>query len=344
MNTQKITRIPEKVEVNVDIFGIIIGADRTLLNVNIGNGYKIEEVFLDDCKYKKEIINGNGYVCEEYFFSQIKNEMAEKEKISFICITKSDKFICPFPSIYELTDITDKPFFYEDMKIYQDREYKIINDFIWKMMLFKEGDIGIKGIFFSCKSQLLIEERPYVSNIFIRDANTLCSNVYSINQSEIEAVNGFLRNYNHSFELLKDVIANFTYSYKLLSDEESLKKLVTVNEILFLGKNQAGKKEVLSKRMAVFLGADDEEIYEIYNQIKRIYKYRSDSIHEGISSNITKLELIYLKEYTRKAIKKYLNIVETEIAANPSNNFLTIKNQIILSLKEKVKLVHFFNT
>lgn len=337
MEEKRVIQIPENIEINVDVFAILLGVDKTLLDVNIGDGYRIEEVFLDECKFKDKIVMGDKSISDKYFLSQIKDVNEGKEKISFICITKRDKLQYPCPRLDKSFYISDKnPLFDDEMLIYKDNKYRVIFDFISKSMLFKEGDIGIYEVFFNFQYQFLFMNNNFSKTVLISDANIICRNIYTLNKSEQETFIKFLTNHNQAFQLLNKTIDSFTYSYKLLYDAKAFEQITTTLEILFLKKGESMKKENLSKRVAVFLGTDNTEVLKLYKDVKAFYKYRSESTHEGIDVKITKKALLSLKEYTRRSIKRYFDIIEEELLTNPSCDFSSIKIKIILQLQSHV--------
>ena len=228
MDRKGFTKIPVNIEINVDIFAILLGVDRTILNVNIEDGFKIEEIFLDECRYKDKVVMGDNSISNKYVSSQIKNENEDegKDRISFICITKKDILQYPHPSLDKPFYMDDKnPLFNEKMKIYIDDKYKVIYDFISKTMLFKEGDIGIYEVFFNYKYRFLNMNNDYSRNMIIPDVNILCENTYTLNKSELEKLNVFLTKHNQAFQLLNSIIDNFTYSYKLLYNTKAFEQI-----------------------------------------------------------------------------------------------------------------------
>jgi len=172
--------------------------------------------------------------------------------------------------------------------------------------------------------------------VLIQDANILCENTYTVNENEIQVLNEFLVNHNEAFEILHKVIDSFTYSYKLSYDAKAFEQIITTLEILFLNKGESMKTENLSKRVAVFLEDDDVKILELYKEIRSFYKYRSKSTHEGIDLKITRNALVSLKEYTRRSIKKFIDVIEEDLLINSLCNFHSIKINIILQLKQDI--------
>ncbi len=135
---------------------------------------------------------------------------------------------------------------------------------------------------------------------------------------------------------MKDIIDQYTYTFKLYNDGKIIENLITVLEMLFLNKNDSKyKKESLSKRVSVFLGNDDAETKNIYLKVKEFYKIRSDSTHEGKISNI-ELETNDTKELVRKTLLKYLMEVENSCNNNEFSSFKQYKNKKISNLKKTV--------
>ena len=73
------------------------------------------------------------------------------------------------------------------------------------------------------------------------------------------------------------------------------------------------------------------------NAIKiNIYRDRSDAIHEGITQNITRSALDELRNLIRRVSKKYMYVIEQEIANEPNKTFEEIKDSLIANLKNIV--------
>ena len=76
--------------------------------------------------------------------------------------------------------------------------------------------------------------------------------------------------------------------------------------MIFL-KGEQGKKEVLSKRSAVYLYDDKEQVLSHYEKIKRIYKKRSDFVHDGKYQDIARDDIVFLRQCLRTTILKLLD-------------------------------------
>ena len=335
-NDIKLIPIEDNVDIEINIFAIILGGTNPFLNIEIGNGYRIEQIALDNCKFKNKLIMGDGNLNFQYLTSEILSPDCLVEDKKFISIVKHDILKCSFPFKNNVTYLSTCPFFYNEAETYKEQQFQYLNDFISRLMLFKEGDIGLYEIFFSFTTTLPFSNN-YESTVLINDANTICLDKFNLDNSEIMNLNSFLQNHVLSFGLVKNIVDNFSYSYKLLYGAKAFELLVTVLEQLFLSKNQKCKKEVLSKRIAVFLGTDGFTIKNIYDEINEFYKYRSESTHEGEDSNITKQKLLKLREYARLSINKYLDLIDNNPKVNKNTTFKSIKDKLIEKLRSDVE-------
>ena len=106
-----------------------------------------------------------------------------------------------------------------------------------------------------------------------------------------------------------------------------------------LAKGERGKKEALSKRVAVLLESDTQRIQDLYNKMKDFYRYRSESLHEGNGQNITVSELKDLEEIVRRVLVKYLGFCKVAIQTAPTVTWDIIKRDKISDLKNSVSTV-----
>ncbi len=91
---------------------------------------------------------------------------------------------------------------------------------------------------------------------------------------------------------------------------------------------------MLSKRMAVFLGSSDAEMKSIYDDVKNHYHDRSEAVHEGSVTQITRTSVDELRNLVREATKKYISVIEQVLATDPTKTFDEIKNGTNYLLKE----------
>ena len=83
---------------------------------------------------------------------------------------------------------------------------------------------------------------------------------------------------------------------------------------------------MLAKRSAVYLYDDEKQVLSHYENIKRIYKKRSDFVHDGKYQDIVTDDIIFLRQCLRTIILKLLD---------DSRN----KSERIKALKQKVQKI-----
>lgn len=207
------------------------------------------------------------------------------------------------------------------------------------LRVFKEGNIGLREVFiehrFSALDGLLNNICRQTNNLLI---NILDNTTYTLSPEEIISCNQFLREYSgQEYQLLKSCIKEFVNGLKQIDIPTGFEQYTTALEMILLDKNQRGKKEPLSKRVAVLLESDPFRVRALYDTMNNFYRYRSDSLHEGDGKNISAIELKEMEEIVRKALLKYLEFCKTALRNNPNVTWDEIKNNKINELKEKVR-------
>lgn len=87
-----------------------------------------------------------------------------------------------------------------------------------------------------------------------------------------------------------------------IDEPTGFEQYITALEMALLPVNQPGKKQMLSNRAAVLLGNSDMEIKDIHDKMSGFYRLRSESLHEGDGSSISKQELINMENDVRLVI------------------------------------------
>ncbi len=325
------------VDVQIEIGGIILYCDESLKDVELGNGYNIEKCCIDDLSYRERIINSNGSLSINYMGSRL----CENDKIYFMCLQKIDTYKIQPPQIKPGVTITDKDTMCTDqLVVYKDLELTHLRKQFSLLRLFKTGNIGYKEIFFTNKFTIMG---------FIKNTNNLISDniecniidteKYVLSTTEVQACNCFLQNYSgKEYDLLKDCIDEFIGGLEEIDIATSFEQYTTTLEMILLAKDQQQKKQVLSKRVAVLLGSSPSEIGALYDKMKKFYRYRSESLHEGKGEKITKSDLKDLEEITRSVICKYLEFCKQQLQTNSNTTWKDIKTIKISDLKCDVKL------
>lgn len=325
-------------KVNLTIDGIILHCDSSIANIDIGNGYEIEKKYFCDLPYKNKITDGQGKLTINYLGSQLKDEKG----IYFMCLHKDDIFEIQLPEIKKGVNLTDNDLMCgQQLSEYKQKEMLYLHKIFSLLHLFKKGNIGFVQLFFVYKFTLF----GFITQNVTRVDHSISKNViedtlFTLSTSEIAKCNAFLSNVStQEFNLIKDNIDEFILGLEQSDVPTGFEKYTTALEMTLLAKGEHGKKEALSKRVAVLLESDTQKIQDLYNKMKYFYKYRSESLHEGNGQNITKLELKELEEITRRVLVKYLKFCKTAISRNSTVTWDTIKRIKISDLKNSVSTV-----
>lgn len=322
-------------KVNVTIDGIILHCDNSVSNIEIGNGYNIEKKYLSDLSYKNKIVDGEGKLIINYLNSQMEDENG----VYFMCLHKNDCYEIQLPEIKNGIAFTDNALMCEQqLSEYKQNEMNYLYKVFSLLHLFKKGNIEFVQIFFVHKftilgfiNQTMKQTDSSISKNFIQ--NTL----FSLSDSEILECNAFLSRVSiEEFNLIKDNIDEFIWGLEQSDIPTGFEQYTTALEMTLLAKGERGKKEALSKRVAVLLESDRQKAQNLYNKMKNFYRYRSESLHEGNGQNITLLELKDLEEIVRRVLVKYLEFCKTAILTDSTVTWDIIKRNKIFDLKKSV--------
>lgn len=320
-------------DVNVSINGAILYCDETVLNLKLGRGYNIVKTYIDDLPFKNKITDGSGHLTFIYFGSVRSDENGKY----LICLKKDDVYQIENP-LHKSGVYTDRDERCENqVEAYNQKENEYLHKMFSLLHLFKEGNIGFRQIFLEHNFFLGI-----INNKFNYTSENITKNigderVFFLSPEEVTPCNQFLVDYSgQEYILLKECIDKFVWGLEQVDIATGFEQYTTALEMILLGHNQRGKKEVLSKRVAVMLETIPTNIENMYKKLKNFYRYRSESLHEGNGQNISDVELIEMEAIVRRVLIKCLERCKAELTANDSVTWKDIKNRLIDDLKNKV--------
>ena len=305
---------------NLEVCAVLFGAEESILNIKLDNGFSF-------CR--KSLIPHKDHL----------NEIFERDAISLRRDYESariDKETLDVICIYKLCDISLAP---TDAKLkfdsLSDDSLQYFDNIIRKLRLFKEASLMFKRLAISLKSEKKQIGETMVSSVhtaIIPVGEALASKIIKKFSCTNEEANILQEDIRLVSLPLKNPVINSSYGYYDLSYHEdnfiSITLLITALEILFLNKDNS-KKECLAKRISVLLFTEKNDILNCYLNIKRLYKKRSNFVHDGIVSEIYDEDILLLRDYTRKCILK-LN----------STNFN--KTKLISNLKDKASQITYW--
>ncbi len=169
------------------------------------------------------------------------------------------------------------------------------------MRLFKEGNICMPLWYY-----FFIDDstpKPFSSQ---HHAQALDSHVkYNLDDTELSDLEHFIQSTNLPFEksFLELAFENFELSYEIQNHSLAFLCLMISLETLL----NPGDRELryrVSRNTAVLLGEDREESNHIFKEVKDLYDKRSKLVHTGDRKVISPEDLLKLRDYVRKSIKK----------------------------------------
>ena len=289
--------IPKNSKYKVTICAVIFGADETLLNVDLGKGYEFRKMSLIPSKDQLELIfevDAMG-LRRDYERALIDNDL------NLICAFKTYEINL---SSIEAGEYYQKTC--DDALNYLDNRIRAIRLYYEGPIRFKKLSIKMESeTFYMCKTRSGIS---YNSIIPIGEAmGTKEISKFHCNDGEIRGLNNIISLIKFP---LSDELLNHCHRYYDLSYHQdnfiSITLLTTCLEILFLDGGQ-GKKEKLAKRCSVFLYDNKEERLSCYDKLTKLYKKRSDFVHDGDSDSIIDEDILFLRDCVRKSLIKYMN-------------------------------------
>lgn len=323
------------IDVSVDISGLAISCDESVLGLNIGNGYSLEKMDWDAFSHKAQVTDGGGNLILEYKDAQL----VDSEGKFIISLIKHDDF-----QIDEPVTIPGVTYTFDDLKLcervdpYKEYEIAYLHEVISLLHLFHGGNIGFYEIFFDYSFKIfgVINTQIHHKTQF-RSRNVTDHRKFTLTKQELIECNQFLAdNKGMPFKLLQASIDEFIWGMGQIDIPTGFEQYTTALEMTLLEKDAQNKKKMLANRVAILIGTSPADITQIHANMLSYYRFRSESLHEGSGANISTTELHSLEEYVRSVLKKCLVRCKQEITVNAATTWEEVKLKIIADLKAGV--------
>jgi hypothetical protein len=277
---------------DVVYLGFLANCDETILSINIGNCFSIEEL---DHKKGFELLktldrsNNDMEIAQKYLTIGIMNDSYKP----FYLIRKKINPGIEVENSHDLYKLSE----------FHNCSFKLINegttyirDKLRIMRLFKEGNII---------SPLALTYVDLESPSLLTSSQSLMLNLqekYHLNGGEAEELPNFLKKVKLPFsdKSINLAFTSFEASYDTHNSAFSMMSCMIALECL-LGDSGAGKSYNLARNAAVLIGKDMVSSEEIYREVRSLYKKRNHLVHEGES------------KFTNEDIKKARNLVRASI-------------------------------
>lgn len=303
------------------IKAILFGVDETIIdNLELGNSYIV---------VKDSMINHN--LWEEFDYTvfglrRIYETAKLNENLEVAILTKSEEvnYDAAILKVGEGWFVGDKDieniiFDYENEEMnYVDKKMRIIR-------LYSENGFNIKELLINTE---IIEQGTdkviYTHNSKIPFPDRIIWNIEKLslaNKEKVKEINDFIstidlefKNSNFSSKILSS--ATFLYDQSYTSPVATLRFMVCViglESLLVDGNSELSYR--LSRNCAMLLSSNSDEYLQLLSKMKKIYKKRSDYVHNGMVKSLEEKEVIEVRSILRNVIFKIIekNISQDEL-------------------------------
>ena len=190
--------------------------------------------------------------------------------------------------------------------LYTNEIKPYLESILTALRLFKEGDIAYWDEYIYRP-----EERKKLYSFHSPKSKINHNLIYSINSDEIDECNDFINAFiPPESEYLKLALEQFSNSYIAVNLESAFLCLMISLEALY-SKSHQELSFRLARNCAIVLGNDYEGSDLVFQDIKELYKKRSNLIHgNSKAGKITRDDLYKCRDYVRWSIKKFIELNE----------------------------------
>ena len=279
------------------VTAVVFGADETLLNIELVNGFKFVKRSLMPFDHLDDVFETDAMGLRRDYEAAV----VDKEHLGVICVEKK--------LLFEI-DCRDANTIFNQNTV---NDFALIDDQIRTIRFLSEGALRIKKIAFKMSSEKATNHGVNMSshyNAIVPISESYSSKPFALLHLDDDAILKTNFQIKNNLIPLSDTSLNICHAYYDLSyfneTYVSIVLLITALEMIFL-KGEQGKKEILSKRSAVYLYDDEEQVLSHYEKIKRIYRKRSDFVHDGKYQDIARDDIVFLRQCLRTTILKLLD-------------------------------------
>lgn len=277
--------------------------DDSILGVNLGHGFSIEEMAMVDF----------ANICEDDFciadvWPKLDHEWGcvpweSYYRPEFVYVIKKNLSDYPVfdgdPSDIE----AHKPFWDLEHK-YHSKVSQYLDDKLRKLRLFKEGSIRVSIEFYYSEDEGVHEMNSSIENTLFCEHRP-----FSLSPAEIVSANEFLLSESKQKlpKYLDFALSNFEQSYHVPHIEFEFPSLMISLEALLNDGNTELRLRV-ARGCAVLLGEDKETSRAIFKLARELYDKRSVLVHTGDRTKVSKEDVLNMKDLVRRSVKRALEL------------------------------------
>lgn len=276
--------------------GLLANTDSSILKVHLEHGFKINA--LSENEGVKFISN-----LEKRHPSRITKKLF----MDFHCLSEEKKLYYIGNSFEGDIEMDDKGMLTSFPRV-GEFDNKFVHGYlkpiIQLMRLFKEGNICMP-----LKYYYVIDDNIPKSVLVHSTGSNSVPELYTLKSSEIPDLHRFIQKTKLPFKdsFLQLAFENFELFYEFFNiNLRFLSLMISLESLFNLGNQELGYR--ISRNAAVLLGEDKEDSQHIFDDIKDLYRKRSQIVHTGKSNIISQEDLLLLRRYVRGSIKEINNI------------------------------------
>lgn len=304
-------------KIKYEIKAILFGVDETIINnLKLGNSYFVEKASMTNNKLW-EAFDYTAFGLRRMYEEAKLNSNLEVALLKKVDEVSYDNAVLIIDQgwFVDEKDIIDIIYDYETEQMnYVDEKMRIIR-------LFSENGFNIKELLIN--AEVINQENDEVvlnhnSKIPFPDRIIGVTEKLSLsNSDEIIKINNFISKVNLKFKDSKfspKILSSaaFLYDQSYTSPVVTLRFMVGViglESLLVDGNSELSYR--LSRNCAMLLSSNLDEYLELLTKMKKIYKKRSDYVHNGIVKSLEEKEVIEVRSILRNVI---FRIIEKNIS------------------------------
>lgn len=286
------------------VYAVIFGADDSILNITLKDGFCFKRVSLIPRVGKLDkIFDATDFGLRRDY----ETARVDQNTLDVICAVKENSFTQDSLPLHERfeTDV--------------DHDLVSLDNQLRILRLIKEGPVRFKKIAFRQDIEYfddgLVRHGSYGDIVPVGEAMVTKSiSQFHCDENEIAYINKQIQELSFP---LNDSLLNAVHKYYDLSYHVehcvAVTLLMTALEMMFLDREEGQKQRKLSKRCAAYLyEGNNPQIRAENNILFTLYNKRSTFVHEGNETSITDNNIITLREYVRKSLLMALTQTESK--------------------------------
>lgn len=297
--------INDDLQFDYSVYAVIFGADETLLNISLKDGFSFKRLSLMPRKdgLDKVFDTDSLGLRVDYEGARIDNDT-----LDVICAVKRKRYLRSVIGCDKQFDEES----YTDL-VSLDNQIRVIR-------LLNEAPVRFKKIVSRLHSEEYIMVNDVRSEMNIKCSRPIGEAIrtqpfsrFHCSDDEAKEINRGIVDIHFP---LHDELLNSCHMYYDLSYHTekfiSITLLTTALEILFLENDHGSKKEMLAKRCACYLYDEPQIIRSTYDKLKDQYKKRSEFVHDGKANGILDEDILFLRECVRMSLLKVMSSTESK--------------------------------